>query len=563
MASEGLAGLDRLVALAEPLAAAWAARGRVSTTLGIERAILRLFGVSGLDRDDRPLAASVVNTYAGRQPDRLAMGLALPFAMSTVELDLEPQALAERIAVGYVDLALDAELLTVPSRRAEAEAAARSLAAGALARIDSNRTARDELLAVFGDPRRPWAGLAVSEATAGEAAGEARDAAQARADVVRITVPAGRELIDRLQDAGLEAPVWRPGEAAGALAAESAADAVTGGLRARADGDPARAPAGSQRGLRLIRATLDEDAAGRRDYVRLATRAPALAAPEQAAVAALERVDVVEADAMAEIVLAGVDPDRAIADHAFAHRLLRRAGAVVIVGPGPLVVAPDLEHGQPASTATRSGRALALQLLGVLLARADGTTPASLLIGALPGFIGAEADAAPMTVAEVVLRRALYPEHDLVLDESWLEGGVDRGAWRYLAALAMSVGGTTADRAGTGRTGAVDAGGGRTGVGLVLRGPSRQDAAAVIADARAAAEVATGARAAFAYGSLAGPALAHAEAAIQAGIATLEAITNDGWRSVLGEPGGGRGGERLGADAVLERSEPFDPLELV
>ena len=78
----------------------------------------------------------------------------------------------------------------------------------------------------------------------------------------------------------------------------------------------------------------------RRAYVRLATAAPALGAPEGAVVAAFERIDLLASDAMAEIVANAVEPDRALADHAFAHRLARRAGTMIIVGPGPLVVAP-------------------------------------------------------------------------------------------------------------------------------------------------------------------------------------------------------------------------------
>ena len=97
-------------------------------------------------------------------------------------------------------------------------------------------------------------------------------------------------------------------------------------------------------------------AADRRRYVRLATLGSALAAPEIAVVAGYERVDVVEIDPIAEIVDEGVDPDRALADHAFAHRLLRRAGAQVLVGPGPLVVAPDLARGEPSDAGSRAGR---------------------------------------------------------------------------------------------------------------------------------------------------------------------------------------------------------------
>ena len=76
-----LAGLERLDALADPLAAAWAARARASTTVGRERAILRAFGVGGLDRDGRPLAWSVVDRWLAGEPSRLGAGIALPFAI--------------------------------------------------------------------------------------------------------------------------------------------------------------------------------------------------------------------------------------------------------------------------------------------------------------------------------------------------------------------------------------------------------------------------------------------------------------------------------------------------
>ena len=88
--------------------------------------------------------------------------------------------------------------------------------------------------------------------------------------------------------------------------------------------------------------------------------------------AAFERIDLIASDVVGEIVAGGVEPDRALADHAFAHRLARRAGTLIMVGPGPLVVAPDLSAGLPSDPATRAGRALALQLIGVALARGDG-----------------------------------------------------------------------------------------------------------------------------------------------------------------------------------------------
>ena len=56
MSPEGAWGdLDGLLGLADTLAGAWAGRATASTTLGQERAVLRLCGVGGLDREGRPL----------------------------------------------------------------------------------------------------------------------------------------------------------------------------------------------------------------------------------------------------------------------------------------------------------------------------------------------------------------------------------------------------------------------------------------------------------------------------------------------------------------------------
>ncbi len=184
-------------------------------------------------------------------------------------------------------------------------------------------------------------------------------------------VPPSRELATRLARIGAGVEGWRAGPDS------------RGGLDAHdPSGQPI--PTGSSRALAVLRRFVDEGGARRGGYVRLVTDAPALAAPDQAVVAAFERIDAVVADPMREIVTGRVDPDRAIADHVFAHRLLARAGTLVLVPAGPLLVAPDLATGIPSDPATRSGRALALQLLAVALARRDGLPAGAIVVSALP-----------------------------------------------------------------------------------------------------------------------------------------------------------------------------------
>src|SRR4029079_7501687 len=127
-ASTSFGALDRLIALAESEAGAWAARARSTTTAGQERAILRLFGVHGLDRSGRPLASAVVDRWQVADPHNRTGGVTLPFAMALLEYDLVPQQLALDVAAGTVDLALAAELLREPDRRAVAEVEAQRLA---------------------------------------------------------------------------------------------------------------------------------------------------------------------------------------------------------------------------------------------------------------------------------------------------------------------------------------------------------------------------------------------------------------------------------------------------
>ena len=527
-----VAALDRLAERAETLAGAWAARARATTTVGQERAMLRLFGVTGLDRSGRPLAGAAVDRWLSTARDGLGGGIALPFTMALLEYDLEPQQLALDVASGAVDLALEAELLNESDRRAVAEAEARRLAGVAIERIDADRIARRELEDLLGEATRPWLGTTLTEPDLSGALDEVVTLASAGFDVLRVEVPIGRELADRLHDAGQDVPEWHPRERLDGTAST-----------ARLDPEEAAepAPTGSQRALGRLRRVADGVAAERRAYVRLATAIPALGVPEGAVVAAFERVDLVEADPMAEIVGAGVDPDRSLADHAFARRLHRRADTLVAIGPGPLVVAPDLARGQPADPATRSGRALALQLVGVALTRADGIAADRIVVGAYPAWLLGEPSATARVLGEVAIRRHLYADHLLRFDEGADDVSTAGGAdWPFIVAAAL----------------------GRTGPEAIVMRRSDPDHRRHAAEGRAAARVAADLVSIAPPGSLGGPAAAHATAVIEAALATLDILGDQGWQPLVGhgqsqEP---RGRRALGGDAVAERTESFDPL---
>jgi hypothetical protein len=256
----------------------------------------------------------------------------------------------------------------------------------------------------------------------------------------------------------------------------------------------------------------------------------AFAAPEQAVVAALERIDYVAADPIREIVEDNLDPERALADHAFAHRLQARAGCRVVIGAGPLALGADVASGRPSDAATRAGRALALQALGVEFALADGLPADRLWLGAVPDWAVGDGDAGSILLA-AWLRRTVFPNHHLVIGGTggWLTapGGV--------AAVVSALSGAAAS--------------------LVVEPDLRGHVATVAADLASASRAAGAVRSSLGDGELHGGALELAQRILRVADAVLIRLGSQGWESLLGPDGREADGERLGRSAVVERAD--------
>jgi hypothetical protein len=188
---------------------------------------------------------------------------------------------------------------------------------------------------------------------------------------------------------------------------------------------------------------------------------------------------------------------------------------------------------------------LALQLLGVALARADGLAADRLVVGAYPDWLADEPSATARVLAEVAVRRLLFPGQIIRFDEpADTRGGRSSVAWPFVVAAALQRVGRSA---------------------LVMRRP-RAGGAAAVEDARAAARIAADIADVSDPGALHGVAEEHVAAMLAAATTTLERLSDLGWRAVVGDPPrpAGRGTDRspraIGGDAVAERTESFDPL---
>jgi hypothetical protein len=485
-----------------------------------------MLGVDGVDGAGNPLAASLADRYCGADRGRLARGVLLPFVVAMMEYDCGPREVALDCISGAIDLALEAELLERPERLAATEKRATELMAAALRRFDANRTATRDLRDVLGQAPGPWLGVGIQATEVTAASAEARAAVADGADLIQVSVPASWEFAMARRRAGLDTPGRFDPEAI----SRTSQDGRGGPRRAVPLKKPAPEPipAGSQRGLAILRKAVDDASAQRRCYARLMTVTSAFAAPEQAVVAAFERIDYVAADPIREIVEDNLDPERALADHSFAHRLQTRAGCSVVVGAGPLALGADVVSGIPADSETRAGRALALQALGVELALADGLPADRLMLGAVPNWAVGDGDAGAILI-DAWLRNLVFPAHRFVLGGSgnWLASPYGSGA--IVAALSGSP------------------------ASLVVETDLHGKVAALAADLNAAAGAARAVRSIIGDGALHGAAIELAGRTLRAADGALVRLAAEGWGSLLGPDGRGADGERLGRSAVVER----------
>lgn len=294
-----LLGLDpATVARARELAARAAQpvieTARSHTTVSVERATLRLAGITGAD-GHVPRVNRVVDTVA--EHCGLGHGACLPvFAAMREHTFASLSELAEATAAGRVRF-------NVPTRgdRQLAATAARRAVTDGLHRIDRNRAERDRLVRRLGDPpQRPWIYLIVATGDIDEDVVQAGNAARAGADVIAVIRSTGQSLLDYVP--------------------EGATHEGFAGTYA------------TQRNFQIMRAALDEVSTEVGRYIRLTNYASGLCMPEIAVLGGLERLDMMLNDSMYGILFRDINPVRTFVDQRFSRQVHARAGIIINTG---------------------------------------------------------------------------------------------------------------------------------------------------------------------------------------------------------------------------------------
>ncbi|MGL5858600.1 MAG: lysine 5,6-aminomutase subunit alpha [Angustibacter sp.] len=341
---------------------------RTHTTVSVERALLRLAGLSGADGKRIPWVNHLVDGV--RASVGLEHGIALP-VWDALRRDQAPDllTLAQQASSGAVSFQL-------PTGRDAGFAyrAARRAAAVGVRRIDRRRAERDRLVARIGDaPRRPWIYLIVATGDIHEDIPQAQAAAREGADVIAVIRSTGQSLLDYVPE---------------------------GATREGYAGTYA-----TQENFRLMRTALDDVSRELGRYVRLTNYASGLCMPEIATLAGLERLDMMLNDSMYGILFRDINPVRTFVDQRFSRQVHARAGIVINTGEDNYLTTADAI--EAAHTVTVS------QLLNEYFAKEAGLADWQLGLGHAFEVDPSVPDSVRLELAHALLARTLFPRAPL------------------------------------------------------------------------------------------------------------------------------------------------------
>lgn len=273
-----------------------------NTTVTVERTVLRLLGVDGVDSQDVPLPNVVVEQV--HQGGELDKGIAYWLGNAIVAKDLSAQEVAEAVAQR------EFHLLEVPTvSDLEIKGVITELAQNRVAIIDERCQDRVKLQAELGVGRTPMLYVIVATGNIFEDVLQAQAAAKQGADIVAVIRTTAQSLLDYV-------PYGATNEGFGGTYA-------------------------TQENFKIMRQALDEVGQEIGRYIHLCNYCSGLCMPEIAAMGAIERLDVMLNDAMYGILFRDINMQRTFVDQHFSRLINARAGIIINTGEDNYLTTAD------------------------------------------------------------------------------------------------------------------------------------------------------------------------------------------------------------------------------
>jgi len=297
---------SKQIARLKELAAAIA--GQIQTmidrhsSVSVERAVLRLYGVDGVDAEGTPLPNRLVEIL--QRKGCLETGASGHMAGAMLESGRDAQTTAELIEQDRIDFGAASRFSLAEIKRREAE-----LARSAIAVLDRTRHRKEEKQQRTPIGPQPWKYLIVATGNIYEDRIQARAAAGAGADIIAVIRSTAQSLLDYI-------PYGPTTEGFGGTFA-------------------------TQANFRIMREALDASCAETGRYIRLVNYASGLCMAEIAACAVLEDLDMLLNDSMYGILFRDINMKRTFIDQHFSRVLCAKARIIINTGEDNYLTTSD------------------------------------------------------------------------------------------------------------------------------------------------------------------------------------------------------------------------------
>lgn len=353
--------VDECRVLAKRVAADTLAHIREETTVSVERAVVRLFGVDGVDDQGVPLPNVFVDAL--RAIGGIGLGAAHWLGLGMMHLGTPAQAVAEAVA-GGLDLRTLADVDPEPAR-----AVARAEAARILADLSADSARRQTARDGTGRGGAPLLYVLTATGNVHEDVVHARAVADRGGDIVAVIRSTAQSLLDYVP--------------------YGATTVGFGGTYA------------TQENFRIMRAALDAWSAANGRYIRLSSFCSGLCMPEIAVIGAIEGLDNMVNDALYGILYRDINMVRTLIDQRFSRRVNGCFGITINTGEDNYLRTSDAVEAAPSVVAS--------QMINYELALACGVPESRIAVGNAFEIDPDTRNGLLFEIAQAQLTRELFP----------------------------------------------------------------------------------------------------------------------------------------------------------
>jgi beta-lysine 5,6-aminomutase alpha subunit len=276
------------------------------TTVAVERTILRLLGIDGVDEFGRPLVNAVIDHLVEKAD--LSKGVAHYMICAMQDHDETPQEISKRVSLGSCDLSIYRD---VPIKKDMTELM--PFFEKTLATVDRMKEVRKDWIERTESKTTPAKYVIVATGNIYEDIKQAISAAKKGADIIAVIRSTGQSLLDYV-------PFGATTEGFGGTYA-------------------------TQENFRLMREALDQVSVEENRYIKLVNYASGLCMPEIAAMGAIERLDMMLNDSLYGIIFRDINMKRTLIDQYFSRVISSYADIIINTGEDNYLTTSDaFEH---------------------------------------------------------------------------------------------------------------------------------------------------------------------------------------------------------------------------